>query len=302
MEKGAVKVKDRPSILITGARGMLGRDLMKVFSNGFRLLGIDIQDADITDLWKIDKIFRRFRPDTVIHTAAFTDVDGCEKKPDKAFLVNALGTRNIALACRRTRSRLVYLSTDYVFPGTKGAPYTEFDPPGPINVYGRSKLAGERYVATLLSRFFIVRTSWLFGHHGKNFVDTMIRVLRSEGAAKVVNDQWGAPTFAVDLAGKILEIVEDGSYGTYHVTNGGICSWYELARKIADLGGFRGVKISPLTSGEISRAAQRPRYSVLDNMVLRLDGFAPIRPWEEGLKAFLVQRNEYLTEARHDDR
>jgi dTDP-4-dehydrorhamnose reductase len=271
-------------VCLIGADGMLGHAIQKVFSD-MEVTGFTIDLLDITNLDDTVKKIKDARPDFLIHTAAFTNVDLCESEPEKAYLVNGLGTRNVAMACEEINCPLLYISTDYVFDGTKGSPYNEWDEPKPVSVYGLSKLMGERFVSALTNRFYIVRTSWLYGPDGKNFVDTIVRLLSEKESLQVVNDQYGAPTFTMDLARKIRELLGRG-YGTYHITNSGSCTWFDFAVAIA---AKRGIKktISPITSEEFNRPAKRPPYSVLANTLLKLEGIREARHWEEALQDYL---------------
>ncbi|MDI6892254.1 MAG: dTDP-4-dehydrorhamnose reductase [Actinomycetota bacterium] len=272
-------------ILITGSEGQLGRDLVRVLSDEHELFPFDL-DMDVTVLDGTMKTVTTISPDVVIHAAAYTDVDGCELNPDLAYKVNALGTQNVALTCQRCGAAMLYVSTDFVFDGKKGEPYLEFDEPNPISVYGRSKLAGERYVTSLLDRYYITRTAWLFGKHGRNFVKTILKLAEEREELTVVDDQMGSPTYSLDLAKTIAELVKTGWYGLYHTTNSGSCSWFEFAKKILECAGKRGVKVSPITSEELNRPAPRPTYSVLKNYCLELRGIQPLRHYEEALRDY----------------
>lgn len=272
-------------ILITGAEGQLGRDLVKVLSDRHQLFPFDL-DLDITDYSKIISTIPSVKPDLVIHAGAMTDVDGCELNPDLAFKVNALGTQNVALACQQSNAKIVYLSTDFVFDGRKREPYTEFDTPNPLSVYGKSKLAGENYLTSLLPEHYIIRTAWLYGKEGKNFVKTILKLAEEKDELRVVNDQVGSPTYSYDLAEMIAKIIETDFFGIYHVTNAASISWYEFAQKILEMAGKGGVKIIPITSDELNRPAPRPAYAVLRNYVLELRGIGKMRHFEEALKDY----------------
>ena len=227
----------------------------------------------------------------VIHAAAFTNVDGCESDPDTAYRANGLGTRNVAVAADEAGAAVAYVSTDYVFDGSQDDPYTEFDRPNPINVYGRSKLAGEIFVREFCRRYWIVRTSWLFGKHGKNFVQTFLRLARENDEIRVVNDQIGSPTYTRHLAAKIAEIVSSSRFGTYHVTNAGSCSWFQFAQEILRLRPARA-RVIPVASSEYATPAQRPKNSVLRNYVLQLEGMSLAERWEGALAAYLEECRE----------
>lgn len=265
---------------------MLGSDICSVFSD-VELTAFTLKDFDITDLDSSVAAIRKIKPDYLIHAAAYTNVDGSEQASDNAFLVNGIGTRNITMACEEIGCPVIYISSDYVFDGIKNGPYHEWDMPNPVNQYGLSKLLGERFVASLTNRFYIVRTSWLFGKKGKNFVDTISRLLVERNEIDVVTDQVGSPTYALDLAIKLKELIGRG-YGTYHITNSSYCSWYEFAVEIARLRSSN-TKIRQTTSDVFKLPARRPPYSVLNNTMLRLEGIKEVRPWQEALKDFLGQ-------------
>lgn len=276
-------------ILVTGAEGQLGTDLVKILKvTGYDVLGMGKSELDITNEKKVHHIVSSLKPDIIIHCAAYTQVDKAEAEPDYAYLINGIGTRNITLAAERIGAKLVYISTDYVFDGSATLPYHEFSPVSPINVYGSSKLAGEMMVRDFHSRFFIVRTSWVFGVKGNNFVKTMIQLSKEKEQLKVVNDQIGSPTYTVDLCNCIMQLVESDKYGIYHVSNSGSCSWFEFAREIFSQT-QNNIKLEPCTTEEFPRPAKRPKYSVLDHMGLRINAFDPMPDWKDGLTRFLLQ-------------
>ena len=291
------------NILITGISGMLGVDLYKTLKEENEVVGFDVRNfpsvsfsppiihkIDITKLEKLKNFFYQLSPDIVIHTAAYTDVDGCEKDPDKAYKINALGTRNVALACQEIKASLMYISTDFVFRGDKNEPYIEFDEPSPLSIYGKSKLAGENYIKAFLNRYFIVRTSWLYGRYGKNFVETILNLAQEKGELTVVDDQVGSPTYTIDLAEKIKILIKTELYGAYHITNSGSCSWYEFAKEILKLADIKGTKIKPITSKELGHPAPRPKFSVLNNYCLKLSMGNSMRGWKEALKEYMSER------------
>lgn len=271
-------------IALTGAEGMLGHDVHKIFSDA-DITPFTLHTLDVTVLDDVMKKIREVRPDFLVHAAAFTDVDRCESEPEKAYLVNGIGARNVVMACEEIKCPVLYISTDYVFDGSKKGPYDEWDETNPINQYGLSKLMGERYVASLTNRFYIVRTSWLYGRNGKNFVETILRLLSERETIEVVNDQVGSPTLTLDLAIKLKEVIGKG-YGTYHITNAGSCSWYDFAVMIASKRGIQR-QIIPTTTERFNRPAKRPANSVLGNTMLRLQGISPLRHWEEALDTYL---------------
>ena len=274
-------------VLITGSNGMLGSSLLERLKKKYSIKGITIEDADITDFEAVVKVIRKIKPDIVIHTAGYTKVDDCESNINLAYRVNAIGTRNVAMACQRIDASMVYISTDYVFDGTKNAPYIEFDAANPISIYGKTKLAGEEFVRQILNRFYIVRTSWLYGEGGVNFVDTIINKANTEKELKIVNDQRGSPTYTKDLADKIDEIISRERYGIYHVTNSGSCSWFEFAKKIVEYSNIKGVDVIPIKSNALNRPAKRPANSVMQNFMLELEGIPLLRSWEEAVGEYV---------------
>lgn len=278
-------------ILITGASGMLGADLQAVLSPDHELVLTDVAGdvipMDITDPESVMSVMEEHRPDVVIHSAAYTDVDGCERDPDKAFLVNGTGTKNVAAACREFDASMVYISTDFVFDGEKGEPYTENDPTNPLGAYGASKLAGETHVRDICPKHYICRTAWLYGIHGKNFPFAIINRAKSGQPIKVVSDQIGSPTFTVDLATIIKDIISSPVYGTYHTTNKGSCSWFDFAKKILALAGMNDVEVTPIKADDWPSPTRRPKCSVLRHLTLELQGKDNLRTWEEALEDFI---------------
>ena len=267
-------------VMILGAGGMLGNALVKTFKYhdfyAFSKAQIDITNKKVV-FNKINKI----KPNIVINSAAYTDVDGCEKNRKHAFNVNGKAVKIIADACKKNNISLLHISTDYVFDGKKKG-YKEDDKTSSINVYGKSKLLGEKYLMETLDNYYLIRASWLFGKRGKNFVDTILRLAKEKKELKVVNDQYGRPTYTNDLADKIKEIVETKkSFGIYHITNSGTCTWFEFAKKIIEFTKLN-VKINSITSKQLNRAAKRPRYSVLLNTKL-----SPLRHWHLALKDYI---------------
>jgi dTDP-4-dehydrorhamnose reductase len=275
------------NILITGVKGQLGHELYEMLDGKETVTGIDIKDVDITDAQKIHEYINDFQPDVVIHPAAYTNVDGCEGNADLAYKVNAVGTQNIASACLNTGAKMVYVSTDFVFDGQKEKPYIEFDTPNPLSIYGKSKLAGEILAGRILNRFFIVRTAWLYGLNGNNFVKSILKQAKEKDTLTVVNDQWGTPTYTKDLAEVICRLIYTDGYGIYHATNNGQCTWYDFAKKILEYSGMEHVNVLPITTDELDRPAKRPRYSVLRNFMLELTIGDSMRPWEEALMEYV---------------
>jgi dTDP-4-dehydrorhamnose reductase len=281
-------------ILVIGAKGMLGRDLMGILLSSLpddEVVGWDIEEIDIQKegdtVFKIEKL----RPDIVIHIAAYTDVDGCESDEGRAFAVNAEGTRYVALAVSRCQAKMVYLSTDYVFDGNKREPYLESDIPHPLNVYGRSKLQGERYVQELVKKALIIRTQWLYGRYGKNFVTAILQQAKEKGVLSIVNDQMGSPTYTTDLAKAISVLIQFDAQGIYHVANGDLCTWYTFGQAILELSGMDKVRVIPISSKELRRRATRPSYSVLNCQKLKKETGLALRPWSEALRDYLRTLN-----------
>jgi dTDP-4-dehydrorhamnose reductase len=265
---------------------MLGRDLMTVFAD--RARGVDIGQLDITDYEAVRDALVSLRPEVVINAAAYTDVDGCQGNVETAMAVNGEGVAHLAMACAETGSRLVQVSTDYVFDGSKGAPYLEDDPQHPVSVYGESKYAGELN-ARIAPGHLIVRTQWLFGIHGKNFVETMLRLGKEKGEVAVVDDQVGSPTWTVHLAEAIRALVDGGCSGVYHAANGGTCSWNQFARAIFEEAGLT-VTVTSIGTAQLGRPAPRPLYSVLDCSLLAHDTGYIMPPWREALRGYLALR------------
>ncbi|EXX85484.1 dTDP-4-dehydrorhamnose reductase [Paenibacillus darwinianus] len=274
-------------ILITGASGQLGRELVLLTGpTDVEIVGFGRDRLDITNLDSCRSVLAEQRPDAIIHCAAYTAVDQAESEPDAAFRVNASGSRNLAVAAEEIGARLCYVSTDYVFDGKGMAPYNEYDAPNPQTVYGKSKLAGEELVRTLCSRYFIVRTSWVYGKYGHNFVKTMLKLGGERDSLKVVSDQVGSPTYTLDLAEFLVRLVQTERYGTYHASNTGTCSWYEFAQAIFEESGMT-TAVEPCSTSDFPRPAPRPAYSVMDHSALRSNGFEPLRHWREALRHYL---------------
>ena len=274
-------------IIVTGAKGMLGATLLPVLQGRHEACGIGRQDCDICDEKAIAAVLRERKPELVVHLAAYTDVDGCETNPETAERTNSLGTKNVALACAELDAAMLYVSTDYVFDGSKPAPYLEDDQPNPLSAYGRSKLHGEQHVRSILKRYFIVRTSWLYGPSGRNFVTTILKLARARKSLRAVDDQRGSPTYTRHLSQTIAALAQTRAYGVYHATGSGRCSRFELAKAILDLQRVEGVEVVPITSRESGRPARRPANSVLANRALPCAGVELLPHWKEGLAACL---------------
>ncbi len=275
-------------ILVVGAKGMLGQDLLALL--GERGRGIDLPDIDITDLLSVQRILTALKPKVVVNCSAYTDVDGCESNRETAMQVNGEGVAFLALITREIGAKLVQISTDYVFDGAKGTPYLEDDLPRPLSVYGESKLAGELNVDVNPDNL-VLRTQWLYGLHGKNFVETMLRLGREKDELSVVDDQIGSPTWTVDLAQAIIALIDRDCRGVYHCANSGTTSWNGFARAIFEESGM-AVKVTAMTTEQLGRPARRPLYSTLDCGKLAADtGYAP-QPWREALRKYLTLRDK----------
>jgi len=284
---------EKTKVLITGSKGMLGSVLVNKLSSAYDVKGIDIEDCDITNESAIAKTIKDYGPEVILHTAAYTDVDGCQLNYQKAFAINTKGTENVARATGELKACLFYISTDYVFDGRKDKPYSETDVPNPINIYGQSKLEGEKIIKSLLSKYFILRTSWLFGPNGKNFVTTILQKAKLERVLKIVSDQSGSPTYTLDLARAMRVLLSSidfgsstGAYGIYNISNSGHCSWYEFAKEIISLKKLE-TQILPISALESKRPATRPKMSILDNSKLKSTFKLELRSWSEALSHFL---------------
>ena len=273
-------------VLIVGAQGMLGSDLMQSLSDTQQVVGTDIGDFDITDRKETSHALSKIKPEWVINAAAYTQVDRCEAESELAFKVNAEGVKNLALACTGIQAKLFHVSTDYVFDGKKREPYVEGDAPLPISVYGHSKLKGESYVRDLLDNFVIVRSGGLYGKGGSNFVNTIINVAKEKDELTVVDDQWVAPTYTIDLSRAIGALMEVSARGIFHVVNNGCCNWYQFAGKILKLVGSTS-KVIPISSDQLKRPAKRPEFSALNcRKFTEVTGNKP-RSWEDALTEYI---------------
>jgi dTDP-4-dehydrorhamnose reductase len=274
-------------ILILGHKGMLGSDLMLRMMATHDVTGKDVGDFDITVADDCERVIAECSPDVVINAAAYTNVDACETDRERCFAVNAAGVKNIALACRGKGIRIVHFSTDYIFDGRKETPYVEEDEPAPLNVYGASKLEGERFLQAFSDRWLLIRTAWLYGKNGKNFVKTILEKAAAVKTLDVVDDQIGAPTYSWDLAGAVQLLVEGGHEGLFHVTNRGRCSWYEFACKILQYAGKNDVTVRPIPSAELTRPAVRPAWSVLSSQKFSEATGKAMRFWQIALQDYL---------------
>lgn len=286
-------------IWLIGNKGMLGNDIEKLLKErGFTYRASD-KEIDITDYKALEKFGKDKKIKWVINCAGYTKVDKAEEEIDEAFKINKDGVRNIALFSAKSQIKLIHISTDYVFDGRqegRAVAYREDDETNPINIYGKSKLAGEEEIKKILEQYFIIRTAWLYGLQGNNFVCTMLRLFKERDLIKVVEDQWGSPTYTMDLAGAILKIIEDdsASYGIYHFTNKGVANWYEFARTIYNkakrlglIEGNKKIVIKPIKTEDYPTAAKRPRYSVLSKEKIKKEFNLKIRNWDEALEDFL---------------
>ncbi len=279
--------------LLIGADGQLGRELRQVFSD-HDLVTLSHADLELTDSVQVKATVGKYRPDLILNTAAYHRVDECEDFPERAFAVNAIAVRELAIAAKEIGATLVHFSTDYVFDGRQHRPYREGDVPRPLSVYATSKLAGEYFIQTALERYYLIRTCGLYGLAGSrskagNFVETMLRLAADGREIRVVGDQIVTPTSAKELARKVRQLVETDAYGLYHITNNGECSWYQFAQAILELSGVRS-NLTEMTSATYGARATRPAYSVLDNANLRSLGLDDLSNWQDALKAYLTER------------
>lgn len=274
-------------VLVTGTSGQLGYDVCKeLTSRGIECVGTSSKELDITNRTAVNTMLRSIQPDAVIHCAAYTKVDQAEKEPEQCWAVNVDGTKNLASACRELGAKLVYISTDYVFPGTGEQFYETTAPVGPLNTYGRSKLAGELAVQSLLEKYVIVRISWVFGKNGNNFVKTMLRLAESRTELNVVCDQIGSPTYTADLAPLLCDLVQTEQYGVYHATNEGTCSWAEFAEEIFHIAG-KQVQVHPIPTSAYPTPAVRPLNSRLSKTCLETAGLRHLPSWQNALVRYV---------------
>ncbi|HWO75385.1 MAG TPA: dTDP-4-dehydrorhamnose reductase [Bacillus sp. (in: firmicutes)] len=273
-------------ILVTGAYGQLGREVISQFSKEYQIIGYGKKELDITNEENVGTVIKKISPNVIIHTAAYTAVDTCETNIKQAYEVNTIGAANVAKAAQKIGARMFYISTDYVFDGKKEVPYLENDETNPLSIYGLSKLAGEKSVLKILPVCTIIRTSWLYGHGGKNFVNTMLQFAKQNKKVKVVDDQVGSPTYTVDLVRVLLALMNKPD-GIYHVSNTGSCSWFQFAKRIYQEAGADPELVIPCTTEEYGSLAKRPKYSVLDQKELVNVHIEPPRKWDDALREFL---------------
>jgi len=282
-------LKKEMKILVVGYNGLLGQELMIQLCPLGQVVGVDVDTCDITEPTQIELVLDSVRPNWVINSAAYTDVDGCESNRETAWEVNAIGAGNLARSCRDRKIGIVQLSTDFIFDGRKGSEYIETDTPAPLNVYGESKLGGERNVIEAGGRYIIVRTSWLFGKGGKNFPDTILKAGRSSNSLRVVSDQIGSPTYAVDLADAIGELIQNDVRGIVHVANQGYCSWAEYAQFVLKISGI-DMEVIPVSAETLDRPAIRPGFSVLSIGEYKEITGKKMRPWRDAVRSYLCAR------------
>ncbi len=278
------------NILLTGCNGQLGIEIKRQLTQTdqtIRLFETDVHNLDITDGVQVFHRVLELKPEVIINCAAYTNVDGCEEDQQTAFRVNAVGAQNLSVAAYELGAKMIQISTDYVFDGNTNLERREYDPVNPLSIYGKSKALGETLVRETNPKHFILRTAWLYGE-GNNFVRTMLKLARERDELKVVNDQIGSPTSTVDLAACIIDLMRTQSYGTYHATNEGFCSWYDFAKKIFELAKIP-IQVNPITTEQLNRPAPRPKFSVLDNFMLKLINENSFRTWEEALKEYLLK-------------
>jgi dTDP-4-dehydrorhamnose reductase len=284
--------EDGMKALVTGSAGMLAKDLIPCLSKmGHEVIAPPEDKLDITDLQVVRSAVDGFKPDIIINCAAYTNVDEAEKQEHQALIVNGLGVQNLCILCQEHDIPLVHFSTDYVFDGSKAGPYTIYDRTNPINAYGRSKLLGEKYILWLLSKFYLLRTSWLFGLHGKNFIETMLEIGQRQKQVSVVTDQKGCPTWTRHLAEATVALIETGRYGIYHVTNSEATTWFDFTKEIFRLAGM-STEVLPVISEQFPRPAKRPSNSVLDPFPLKEVVGRGMPSWKVALKEYLSQRKE----------
>lgn len=273
-------------ILVTGSKGQLGTDLVNKLSKNWETVGLDKKELDITDNQSVLDYFNKNKFDLVINAAAYTNVDACETDFDNAYKVNAIGPRNLAVASEKYGFKLIHISTDYVFNGNNPDGYYEFDKTDPINKYGTTKLCGEEFIKNFSNKYFIIRTSWLYGKHGQNFVKTMLKLAENRDELKVVNDQIGSPTLTEDLVDFISKIMISEKYGIYHFSNSGSCTWNEFAKEIFKITDKK-INVLPVTTQEFNSPAPRPKYSIIKNYMAEIEFDYKARHWKEALEEYL---------------
>lgn len=275
-------------VLVTGINGQLGHDVMgELKKRGHEAVGVDIEEMDITDAECVKRVMTQTAPEAVIHCSAYTAVDRAEEEVELCRRVNAEGTKNVAEVCAALDCKLLYLSTDYIFSGEGERPWEPGDQPDPLNVYGLTKFEGEQEIKSRMDKYFIVRISWVFGVNGNNFIKTMLRLGRENGAVRVVDDQIGSPTYTYDLAVLLVDMIETEKYGEYHASNEGICSWYEFAKEIFAAAGMNEVEVTPVSSEEFPAKAKRPKNSRMSKEKLVKNGFNKLPSWQDAVKRYV---------------
>ena len=282
------------NILVTGTTGQLGSDVVKeLLKRGYSTLSPNRSELNLCSEDNIRNYILNSNCEAIVHCAAYTQVDKAEDEKDLCIKINATATKHIAKCAKILDIPMIYISTDYVFDGTKDGKYTENDETNPINIYGESKLAGEKYVQEILDKYYIVRTSWVFNINGKNFIETMLRLSKANNQLSIVNDQIGSPTYTKDLSRLLVDMLETSKYGLYHATNEGYCSWYEFANTIFKLANIN-IDIKAINSNEYASRAKRPMNSKLSKDKLIEYGFKPLPHWEDALKDYLIRRGDLL--------
>lgn len=277
-------------VLVTGVKGQLGYDVVRELqSRGHGAIGVDIEEMDITDETAVSRVMEETAPEAVIHCSAFTAVDRAEEEQELCYKVNVQGTENIAKMCQKLGCKMLYLSTDYIFSGEGQRPWEPEDTPSPLNAYGQSKYQGEVALRQYVDKYFIVRISWVFGINGNNFIKTMLRLGKENGAVKVVDDQIGSPTYTFDLAKLLVDMIETEQYGAYHATNEGICSWYEFAKEIFQEANMKEVTVTPVSSEEFPVKAKRPKNSRMSKEKLVQNGFSLLPSWQDAVKRYIEE-------------
>ncbi len=275
-------------VLVTGINGQLGHDVMgELKKRGHEAVGVDIEEMDITDAECVKKVMTQTAPEAVIHCSAYTAVDRAEEEVELCRQVNAEGTKNVAEVCAGLDCKLLYLSTDYIFSGEGERPWEPGDEPDPLNIYGLTKFEGEQEIKSRMDKYFIVRISWVFGVNGNNFIKTMLRLGRENGAVRVVDDQIGSPTYTYDLAVLLVDMIETEKYGEYHASNEGTCSWYEFAKEIFAVAGMNEVEVTPVSSEEFPAKAKRPKNSRMSKEKLVKNGFNKLPSWQDAVKRYV---------------
>ena len=282
------------NILVTGSTGQLGSDVVKeLLKRGYSTLSPNRSEFNLCSEDSIRNYILNSNCEAIVHCAAYTQVDKAEDEKDLCIKINATATKHIVKCAKILDIPMIYISTDYVFDGTKDGEYTENDETNPINIYGESKLAGEKYVQEILDKYYIVRTSWVFNINGKNFIETMLRLSKANNQLSIVNDQIGSPTYTKDLSRLLVDMLETSKYGLYHATNEGYCSWYEFADTIFKLANIN-IDIKAINSNEYASRAKRPLNSKLSKDKLIEYGFNPLPHWEDALKDYLIRRGDLL--------